>query len=66
LNTENQATYDNITLHREDTNCMLDNQDKNTDTNSQYYMLIAFPFNGYGKALQWYVVPTLPVVLFRN
>jgi len=36
------------------------------DTNSQYYMLIVFPFNGYGEALQWYFVSTLLTTFFRN
>jgi hypothetical protein len=42
--TARQATYDNITLCRKDTTCMLDDCSENTDSRSEYAIVGAFPW----------------------
>jgi len=40
---DRQATYDDTALRRKYAICIPDNEAKNTDTDSQYLMLFAFP-----------------------
>jgi hypothetical protein len=57
-----QAADDNTIRSRKDAIFMSANEDKETNTHSEYVILFSYDNNGYAKAYECYVARTFPVL----